>query len=304
MANFLSSLDWSRVQAFLAVVDTGSLSGAARQLGTSQPTLGRQVKALEEALATRLFRREAKGLALTEAGAALVEPARAMQEAAMRMQLTAAGREEELAGTVRITAPVSVSRWMLPAIVARLRREEPEIQVELVPNDASDNLLFREADIAVRMYQPTQLDLVALRLGDLRMGLYAAERYLEGRELPTEFAALMQMDLVGNDREERIIRGMREFGIAADRHSFGARVDDQSVYWALVCAGCGLGFGPCMVGDVEPGVVPVLRGPPVPSLPMWLAAHEEVRRVPRVVRVWDALAEALPPLLDPAAPRA
>ncbi|MGR3796406.1 LysR family transcriptional regulator [Vannielia sp. SX4] len=304
MANSLSSLDWSRVQAFLAVVDTGSLSGAARQLGTSQPTLGRQVKALEEALATRLFRREAKGLALTEAGAALVEPARAMQEAAMRMQLTAAGREEELAGTVRITAPVSVSRWMLPEIVARLRREEPEIQIELVPNDASDNLLFREADIAVRMYQPTQLDLVALRLGDLRMGLYAAESYLEGRELPTEFAALMQMDLVGNDREERIIRGMREFGIAADRHSFGARVDDQSVYWALVCAGCGLGFGPCMVGDVEPGVVAVLRGPPVPSLPMWLAAHEEVRRVPRVARVWDALAEALPPLLDPAAPRA
>ncbi|SIO15452.1 LysR family transcriptional regulator [Vannielia litorea] len=304
MANPLSALDWSRVQAFLAVVDTGSLSGAARQLGTSQPTLGRQVKALEEALSTRLFKRAAKGLELTEAGAALVEPARAMQEAAMRMQLTAAGREEELAGTVRITAPVAVSRWLLPPVVARLRRAAPEIQLELVPNDASDNLLFREADIAVRMYQPTQLDLVARRLGDLRMGLYAAESYLAGRELPSDLAELMQMDLVGNDREERIIRGLRDFGIASDRHSFGTRVDDQSVYWALVCAGCGLGFGPCIVGDVEPGVVAVLRGPPVPSLPMWLAAHEEVRRVPRVARVWDALTEALPPLLDPAAPRA
>ncbi|MFY0634544.1 MAG: LysR family transcriptional regulator [Vannielia sp.] len=304
MANLPSSLDWSRVQAFLAVIDAGSLSGAARKLGTSQPTLGRQVKALEDALSTRLFKREPKGLALTEAGAALVEPARAMQEAAMRMELTAAGREEELAGTVRITAPVAVSRWLLPGIIARIRREEPDIQIELVPNDASDNLLFREADIAVRMYQPTQLDIVAKRLGDLPMGLYGAECYFEGRELPATFDAMMAMDLVGNDREERIILGLRRFGMAADRHSFATRVDDQSVYWALVCAGCGLGFAPCMVGDVEPGVVALLRGDPVPALPMWLAAHEELRHVPRVARVWGVLAEALPPLLDPAAPRA
>ncbi|QDC08278.1 LysR family transcriptional regulator [Oceanicola sp. D3] len=299
MASSLSSLDWSRVQAFLAVVETGSLSGAARQLGTSQPTLGRQVKALEDELATRLFKRAAKGLSLTEAGEALVEPARAMQEAAMRLQLTAAGREEELAGTVRITAPVAVTHWMLPPIVARIRAAEPEIQIELVPNDASDNLLFREADIAVRMYRPTQLDLVSRQLGEMKMGLYAAESYLAGRELPTSLEGLLQMDLVGNDREERIILGLRQQGIAADRHSFATRVDDQTVYWALVCAGCGLGFGPCIVGDAEPGVVALLRGPPVPPLPMWLAAHEEVRRVPRVARVWDMLAEALPPLLDP-----
>ena len=304
MTKALSSLDWSRVQAFLAVVDEGSLSGAARQLGASQPTLGRQVRALEEALATRLFKRATKGLVLTEAGAALVEPARAMQEAAMRMQLTAAGREQELAGTVRITAPEAVSLWLLPKVIAQLRREEPEIQIELAPNDASDNLLLREADIALRMYRPTQLDIVARQVGQIQIGLYAAKSYLEGRELTGGMTELMRLDLVGHDREERIIRGLREQGFSVDRHSFGTRVDGQAYYWELVCAGCGLGFAPVMVGDAEPRVRALLRAPPAPLLTMWLAAHEEIRQVPRVARVWDMLAEALPPLLDPAAPSA
>jgi len=299
MAYALDSLDWSRVQAFLAVAEEGSLSAAARRLGTSQPTLGRQVKSLEAELSTRLFARRAKGLELTEAGAALVGPARSMRDAAMQLALTAAGREQELAGTVRITAPVGVSLWLLPPIIADMRKAAPEIQIELVPNDASDNLLFREADIAVRMYRPTQLDLVARQLGEMRLGLYGARHFVEAREMPQDVEGLLEVGMVGHDREERIILGLREQGFAVDRHSFDTRCDDQGVYWELVRAGCGLGFAPCRKGDADPDMVCLMRGPPVPSLPMWLAAHEEMRQTPRVARVWDMLAEALPPLLDP-----
>ena len=299
MAYALDSLDWSRVQAFLAVAEEGSLSAAARRLGTSQPTLGRQVKSLEAELSTRLFARRAKGLELTEAGAALVGPARSMRDAAMQLALTAAGREQELAGTVRITAPVGVSLWLLPPIIADMRKAAPEIQIELVPNDASDNLLFREADIAVRMYRPTQLDLVARQLGEMRLGLYGARHFVEAQEMPQDVEGLLEVGMVGHDREERIILGLREQGFAVDRHSFATRCDDQGVYWELVRAGCGLGFAPCRKGDADPDMVCLMRGPPVPSLPMWLAAHEEMRQTPRVARVWDMLAEALPPLLDP-----
>ena len=299
MAYALDSLDWSRVQAFLAVAEEGSLSAAARRLGTSQPTLGRQVKSLEAELSTRLFARRAKGLELTEAGAALVGPARSMRDAAMQLALTAAGREQELAGTVRITAPVGVSLWLLPPIIADMRKAAPEIQIELVPNDASDNLRSREADIAGRMDRPAQLDLVARQLGEMRLGLYGARHFVESREMPQDVEGLLELGMVGHDREERIILGLREQGFAVDRHSFATRCDDQGVYWELVRAGCGLGFAPCRKGDADPDMVCLMRGPPVPSLPMWLAAHEEMRQTPRVARVWDMLAEALPPLLDP-----
>lgn len=167
----LPSLDWSLVQAFLAVAETGSLSAAARLLGTSQPTLGRQIKQIEQQLGAELFHRQPRGLALTDIGAALVQPASVMRDAVQRIALTAAGRQASLAGTVRITASVSTSALHLPPIIAGIRKLEPQIAIELVPSDDSRNLLYREADIAVRMYRPTQLDLVTQHIGDIELAV-------------------------------------------------------------------------------------------------------------------------------------
>ena len=160
MDKSVSSLDWSLVQAFLAGAETGSLSGAARSLGTSQPTLGRQVKAIESQLGAELFHRQPRGLALTQTGADLLAPAQAMQDAVRQMTLTAAGQQARLDGTVRITASVATSAEHLPPIIAKIRKLEPQIAIELVPSDDTSNLLYREADIAVRMYRHTLLDLI------------------------------------------------------------------------------------------------------------------------------------------------
>ena len=133
----LAALDWSLVQAFLAVAEEGSLSGAARALGASQPTLGRQIRAIERQLGADLFHRRPRGLEPTATGAALIGPARAMRDAVQQIALTAAGREARMAGTVRITASVAMSMHHLPRIVAAIRAAEPEIRIELVPSDES-----------------------------------------------------------------------------------------------------------------------------------------------------------------------
>ncbi len=292
--NGLASLDWALIRAFLAVAEAGSLSAAARALGLSQPTLGRQIQAAERALGGPLFRRHARGLTPTEAGAALIGPAREMQAAAARLMLAAAGRDARLSGTVRIAASVAVSAYVLPPLLARLRQEEPEIEIELSPSDRSDNLLYREADIALRMYRPEQLDVVTRHLGDIPLGLFAAQSYLDRRGSPATEAELFGHDWIGLDRSDLLIRGFRALGHKLGREFFALRCDDPAVYVRLVQAGCGIGVLQRPLGRRLPGLVELLPGFPLPTLPLWLTAHEALRDTPRLRRVWDFLAAALP----------
>ena len=293
MASPTQLLDWSRVPVFLAVAETGSLSAAAKRLGQSQPTLGRQIRAMEEELGLTLFTRQARGLVLTETGRALLDPARAMAAEAHRLSLAAVGKDERVVGTVRITASQGISHFVLPPILAALRTAEPQIQVELSPSDASENLLFREADIALRMYRPTQLDMVARHVADLPLGLYGTPDFIARVGRPQTIRDALHAGIVGNDRDDRILRGMRAYGIDAERDDFPVRCDDALVNWQLARAGCGFGFAAAPVGDADPAVERVLADLPLPVLPVWLVTHEAMRRTPRIARVWDLLAAGL-----------
>lgn len=291
-------LDWSLIQAFLAVAENGSLSAAARMLGATQPTLGRQIKAMETQLGADLFHRQARGLSLTDTGAALVEPARRMREAMREISLTVAGQSARLEGSVRITASVAMSIWHLPKLIAKIREEEPKISIDLVPSDKSSNLLYREADIAVRMYRPTQLDLITQHLGHMTIGAYAARRYLDRRGMPRSLDDLMQHDVVGFDEQGDIVSGFAQGGIAVTREWFKTRCDDTATYWALVRAGCGIGFVQHSIGQNDPMVEQVDLGFDLPRLPVWLTAHETMRQTPRIRRVWDILANGLHGIVD------
>ncbi len=291
----LTSLDWSLLQSFLAVVDEGSLSGAARKLGASQPTLGRQIKQIEAQLGVTLFHRQPRGFALTDIGAELLVPARAMREAAMQVSLAAAGREQNTAGTVRITASIFVANFILPPIIANLRLAHPEISIDLIPNDASDNLLFREADIALRMYRPTQLDVITRHLCDLPLGMFASVDYLDRKGRPKDITDIFNgHDLVGYDRDERILHGMHQIGVEAKRDWFQTRCDEPVAYWELVRMGCGIGFSQTHVGLKDPSVEQVLPDASIPPLPVWLTAHQAMQQTPRIRRVWDMLASEIP----------
>jgi DNA-binding transcriptional LysR family regulator len=291
--NVSTPFAWDLIRTFLAVAEVGSFSGAANRLGSSQPTVGRQIAELEAQLGTPVFRREPRGHRLTEAGLRLIDHARAMNEAAARLSLEAAGQAETLKGTVRITASVVVSHYLLPPIFQKIHAAEPEIELELNPSDATENLLFREADIAIRMYRPEQLDIITRRVGTQRLGLFATRAYLDRFGTPTVLGDIPGHSFIGYDRSDLLIQGMRELGIAADRSMFSVRCDNQTVYIQMVRAGAGLGVVPLNIAARDPGLVRVMADLALPDLPVWLAAPEALRTSPRIRRVWDMLAAEL-----------
>ena len=294
----MDTLDWTLTRSFLAVADSGSLSAAARRLGLSQPTLGRHIAEMEAALGLSLFTRQPRGLMPTEAAEALLPHARAMAESAARLALAAAGRDAALTGSVRLTASRIVAHHLLPPVLAELRLAEPGIEIDLVASDETGNLLYREADIALRMYRPTQEGTFARHLADLPTALYAARSFLDRHGRPETAEELLALDFVGFDRSDLILRMMASFGISRRREDFPLRCDDQIVYWNLVRAGLGIGGMQSAIGDADPLVERVAPFLPLPPLPLWLTAPEALRQTPRVRRVWDHLAAALQPKHD------
>ncbi|QDZ00067.1 LysR family transcriptional regulator [Nitratireductor mangrovi] len=289
----MTELDWNLIRSFATVAETGSLSAAARTLSSSQPTLGRHIAELERRLGVTLFRRGRGGYALTDKGEALLGRALAMREHAAGFSRLALGAVEHVSGTVRIAASEVMSAYALPAILADLAAEEPGIEVEIVASNQVENLLRRDADIAVRMVEPTQLDLVARKVADIPLVACAAVSYLDRRGRLSGQEDLPAHDLVGFDRDDSIIDGFAQFGLDVDRHAFRFRTDNQIVYWQAILAGNGIGFFQEPLVANEPLVEALLPDLRLPALPMWLAMHRDVRTSARVRRTADFLHERL-----------
>ena len=286
-------MDWNLIQHFVAVARHGSLSAAGRATNVSQPTLGRAVQALEQELAVNLFDRHPKGLSLTTQGRDLFHYANSMAETAHRLSLAAEGHSERLEGSVRITASQVMSTFFLPKMLSRLRREEPRIEVELVATDSVENLLFREADIAIRMARPEQQDLVTQHLGDLEIGAYASHSYLAERGRPHSLEELELHTIIGYDRSTFILDGAKQLGFELTRNDFALRCDDQVVGWHLLLAGAGIGFAPKSLASSDDRVVQVLSNVSFPATPIWLTSHPALKTNPRVRFVLDFLAHSL-----------
>jgi DNA-binding transcriptional LysR family regulator len=289
----MSDFDWTLIRSFLAVADTGSLSAAARQLRTSQPTLGRHVAELERDLGITLFRRGLGGYVLTEAGASLHAHAATVREAVDRFALRAAGNEERISGTVRITASEVMAALVLPGILERFAQEEPAIEIELVGTNLVDNLLRRDADIAIRMVNPSQEELVARKVADIPLSLCAHETYLAQRGEPEGPLDLLKHLLIGQDREDVMIKGFNAMGAKVDRHAFRFRTDNQVIMWQAIRAGMGIGVAQRPLIDREPALKTIMPDLLLPVLPMWITMHKDVRLTPRVRRTADFLYVAL-----------
>jgi DNA-binding transcriptional LysR family regulator len=290
--------DWSLVRSFLAVLDAGSLLGAARALGAQQPTLSRQVAQLEAQVGAPLFERTGRGVVPTALALAIAGAARQMAAGADALGQSLAGRRAVVGGTVRITTSEVAALWLLPPVLVALQAAEPDIQVELVASNALSNLLRREADIAVRMVRPVQQSLVARKLGDIPIVAAAHRDYLARAGSPREPGDLLQHRLIGFDRDDSMQRGFAALGLAVTREHFALRTDSQVAYGQLLASGAGIGFVAKYNLAHWPGVLPLLPMLKIPPLPCWLAVHREIRGNPLVRRVYDFLADALPPALQ------
>ena len=286
--------DWALVRAFLAVLEAGSLSGAAKKLGAQQPTLSRQVTALEAQLGAPLFERTGRGVEPTTMALAIADAARRMEAGADELLRRLARKRDLATGTVRITTSQVAASYLLPPLLAELQAVEPGIEIELVASNQLSNLLRREADIAVRMVRPAQASLVARKLGDIPIRACAHRSYLERAGTPLRPIELLQHRLIGYDRDETLRRGFAALGLPAAREQFALRTDDQLAFGRLVAAGAGIGFAAEYNLRYWPGVVAILPELKIPPLPCWLAVHREIRGSALVRRVYDFLAEAIP----------
>lgn len=285
------SFDWAQARAFLASAEAGSFSGAARRLGLTQPTLGRQVAALEEALGVVLFERTGRSLYLTEAGADLLPHARAMAEAADRVALAAAGHAHDLSGLVRISASDIYAQVLLPAFCARLRQMAPRLRLDIVARNDLSDLQRREADIAIRHVRPSQPDLIARLVREAHAGFYAAPAYLARKGRPESRAALARHEIIGFGPEEELVRYLKEIGITVVPEQIILTSANGPVAWEYVRQGFGLGLMDHAIAARTPGVERVLDAEVSVGFPVWLTTHREVQSSQRLRVVYDALAE-------------
>ncbi|GAA6208009.1 LysR family transcriptional regulator [Cognatishimia sp. WU-CL00825] len=285
------SLD--HIRTFQAVVKHGSLLAASKQLALTQPTVGRHIDLLEDALGIQLFTRGRAGMRLTEKGADLVGVANEISGSALEFERVAAGLEEQISGSVRLSTNQIFGTLLLPGLVAAFMQTHSEIDLEIVVTNAVSNLLQRDADIAIRMFRPTQNDLIARKVTDLPMGLYAHKNYLDRNDAPQTLAALKQHVLIGQDRSPTLIAAFHSAGIDLTRGDFNFRCDDDVA--ALHAVRAGIGIGPLHTGMAArwPDLVRILPQLDIPPLQLWLACHADVRHNKRIRLVMDFLAQKL-----------
>jgi DNA-binding transcriptional LysR family regulator len=287
------AFDWNQVRAFLVTAEEGSLSRAARALGLTQPTLSRQVAALEEHLDVTLFERAGRTLVLTETGASLLQNVREMGEAANAFSLAAGGRAEAIEGRVTITATDMASAFLLPAILKDLAETAPGIQIDIVASNDVRDLQRREADIALRNAAPTEPDLIARRLKSVEAVFAVARSYLGAHGPIDTVDDLQAARWIGYGRPEEMIAGLAPHGVHLTPDRFRYQCEAGLVVWEMVKAGLGVAI---LIDDLTattPDVVRLLPDRPPIEVPFYLVTHSEMRKSQRLRVVWDAIARAL-----------
>lgn len=289
----MTPLNWDLCRTFLAVLTEGSLSGAARALGITQPTVGRHIASLEAVLGQTLFTRSQTGLLPTDAAASLRPHAQAMQHTAQAFERAAASQGEGANGVVRLSASEVVGVEVLPPILSALRRAHPHLVIELVPTNRIQDLLHREVDIAVRMAPPQQDALMARRVGNIDVGLHARDDYLAHYGVPTSLADLAHHTMIGFDQMTPFIREATRGMPVWARDSFAFRADSDLAQLAMIRAGYGIGACQVPLAQQDARLVRVLPDAFRFSLQTWVTMHEDLRQSPRCKVTFDALVAGL-----------
>ncbi len=278
----MNSIEWDLVRSFLMVSRKGSLSAAARELGQSQPTLSRNIQAIESATQLNLFQRTTQGLNLTEAGKSLIEAATKMDEAADLFNRQVYGLSEKLEGDVRISVNEVVGIYLLPPAITAFRKKHPDVHIEVVITNQTSSINKREADIALRMFRPTQPDLVAKRLPDMALGFYASQAYVAEFGEPQSMQELFNHSIIGFDENMEFIEQAQKMGQQLVRKNFVLRTDHLLAQMNLCRAGAGIVGTHVELAKKWPELKRILEWIPLPALEFWIVCHSDTQYNSRI----------------------
>jgi DNA-binding transcriptional LysR family regulator len=251
------------------------------------------VAALEQELDVVLFERIGNGLTLTPSGLELLEHIRVMSDAANRVALTAKGQSQTIEGTICISCTELYAALFLPPIIAKLRKLEPLIRIEIIATDDASDLRLREADIAIRNFRPTQPELIAKQIKTERVRLYATAQYLNSINNPKTLEALNHAEFINFDRSGALVSGLNSMGLNLTADNFPILSENYLAHWQLVKHDLGIGLMPEILGDKDSDVQRVLPELAPIEYPVWLTSHRELRTSRRVRRVFDFLGDEL-----------
>ncbi|GAD00710.1 LysR family transcriptional regulator [Agarivorans albus] len=288
----MNSDNWQWWQYFLGIAQQGSLSKAAQHLGVSQPTLSRQLQAMEQQLGQPLFDRSTQGLSLTLFGQSMLEECQNMQSSAERLQRLAAGQTQTLTGRVRLAANELVALYYLPQIMPRFMETYSEVSLEIEVSNSASNLDKRDADVAIRMFPPTQLDLLCRKVSDIPLGFYASSEYLAKHGMPKDQTSLFSHRVLGYDRDPQFEVGARQLGMNIKNEQFLLRTDFLPLQLELAKQHAGITVTHKCLAEAA-GLIEIELGFELPALPVYLVCHRDVQHNKKIRVLMDYLAEYL-----------
>jgi DNA-binding transcriptional LysR family regulator len=288
------AFDWNHARTFLAIAETGSLSAAARALKQTQPTMGRQLNALESELGLVLFERVGRGLELTPTGKSLAQHVGAMRDAAAHVSMAASGRSDLIEGPIAITASDISSAYLLPPIFAELTKLAPKLHINIIAANDLRDLLRREADIAIRHVRPTEPELIARLVANASGRLVCAQSYIDRCGTPTDIADLSNHEFISFGDPQQTIDYLHNMDIHLTKQNFKIRCDNGVVSWEMVRAGMGLAFMDSRVIEKFPDLVHALPDLAPIEYPIWLTTHRELHTSQKIRLVYDLLAKMIP----------
>lgn len=293
----MNNMDWQYWNCFLAVAEHGSVNSAATHLRVSQPTLSRKLLAMEKELGHSLFDRSTRGLTLTEFGASLIDESRQMEQSANRLERLVRGQEQQLGGRIRLSANEVIALHYLPKILPSFLDTYPQLSVELEVSNQTSSLDKRDADVAIRMFPPTQLDLVSRRLFDISLGFYASSGFLDRYGTPTSLKEIFNQRVLGFDRDQQMVVGAGEMGLEISNEEFLFRCDYMPIQIALCANGGGIAVTHELVAESH-GLVRLCSEVELPKLPVFLVCHRDVQHNRTIRVMMDFLGSNLSDVAD------
>ena len=289
----MNNISWRLIKSFLITAKFGSLSAAAHNSGVSQPTISRDILQLEKQTGLSLFERTTKGLSLTEHGQNLLSSAQGMDKFANQFERVAFGLADELAGDLRVSANENIGYFILPSLIKKFRDRYPQIAVDLVIDNKESNLNKREADIALRMFRPSQADLYVKKLMNIPLSFYATQEYLDKHKSPENIQDLLNHTLIGFDQNMMLVSSAVGENMGVSREDFFLRTDSLLSQIALIRSGAGIGVTHKMVAQRYPELIQVIPQLTLPALELWSVCHRDIQQNNRIKAFMRFLSDEL-----------